>query len=279
MYITLIITAIFGGLFTAFRPRYGPRFVSVIFCGVFFVLIGSFAALLGPEEQRSSIDRITDKALSFYVCVAVLILTIEMITNARQESHTERSQSPEPYPVTALACGGNVGTAVVDDSYRLVDPDVATITVTTINEEASRDFRRACERALARNDTKLCIELNTCGGFESDAYAMADIIRELDKTMDIYIRVLGHCMSAGNIILMSVPREKRVCSANSQFMLHTASSLDMYMVKEANIKRAKLLANGTFLSEARLAHLFNSKQNCYLTAEEALERGIIGAIR
>jgi ATP-dependent protease ClpP protease subunit len=275
MFITLVLTALFGGLFTAFKPGYGARFISAMSSGLILALAGSCIAILSPEKKQSSIYDIANLVVTIYACVVVLTMTIEINARSRQEYE----QSPKPYPVTALAGGGQAEAAVVDDGYRLVDPEATTITITTIDSGALELFRSTCERALAYGYTRFCIELNTSGGYTSDAYAMADIIRELSKTVDVYIRVIGHCMSAGNIILVSVPIGKRISSANTQFMLHAAYGLDKHTVKESNVKLAKLLASGTLLREASLTHLFNSKQDCYLTAEEALARGLVGAIR
>jgi hypothetical protein len=283
MFATLLLTALFGALFTAFRPRYGARFISAMFGGLFLGLIGSTAATLSPVEARASISRLTMNVVTIYCGAAVLIMMTELWTQAWRARHPETPEDqefePDHYPVTALASGKQAYVAVVDDGYRLIDPDAVTITVRPINCDTLLDFRKDCERAVTYGHTKVCIELNTGGGFAVEAYAMVDIICELRQTADVYVRVLGDCMSAGNIILMSVPREKRIAGRNSRFMLHTASGTDKQSVMETNAKMAKLLADGTFLDETSLIQLFDSKQDCYLTADEALARGLVGAVR
>lgn len=134
----------------------------------------------------------------------------------------------------------------------------------------------------------ITINLSTPGGFVYNGLSMFDYINKLNKRRDINIVASGLVASMGITLLLSVPLEHRVATENTTFMIHSVSSLAIGKIAELeeSVEEAARLQKITFdiiernthITHERLQEVNDKKQDWFITAEEALNLGLISKI-
>jgi ATP-dependent Clp protease protease subunit len=140
--------------------------------------------------------------------------------------------------------------------------------------------------ALAAADPKAPITLyiNSQGGHVEAGDTIHDMIRFVSPP----IRVVGTgwVASAGALIYVAVPRELRFCLPNTRFLLHQPAggmrgqASDIQIEAEQIIKMRdrvnRMIAKETGQTFERIVK--DTQRNYWLTAEEAVEYGIVSKI-
>ncbi|MBO6271758.1 ATP-dependent Clp protease proteolytic subunit [bacterium] len=132
------------------------------------------------------------------------------------------------------------------------------------------------------------IYLETFGGVIYSALNMYDSIKILNEHAKTNIIAKGKCMSAGIIILLSVPLEQRIATSSTTFMIHQASSIAIGKTAdmEDDVKEAKrlneimfnIIKNNTAITQEDLDKNYDRKADWMLTAKEALKLKLISKI-
>jgi ATP-dependent protease ClpP protease subunit len=140
---------------------------------------------------------------------------------------------------------------------------------------------------------RVTVQLQTQGGRSLAALSIRGQLRLLYETQqDVQVVVSGYCHSAGLSILMAVPVERRFATHESSFMIHPCSAVDdngrlVTELSQAQIVSMRdtndrwivnLIAENSAVEKSSLQELINAGQEAFLTAEEALELGLIGGI-
>lgn len=126
--------------------------------------------------------------------------------------------------------------------------------------------------------------LSTYGGCVYDGLSLYDVIKNSKTEVDI--TCFGKIMSIGIIILLSAKTRKAY--RNTTFMIHELSSgvIGKVADMEESIDEAKrlnkvlfdIIKKETKISKSLLDDIYNKKKDLFLTAEEALELGLITEI-
>ena len=126
------------------------------------------------------------------------------------------------------------------------------------------------------------------GGYVYEMLSIFDEIQELRKVYTVNIYCVGKVMSAGTIIMLSVPLEHRFAYPNTTFMYHSLSGGAFGRIKdiEESVEEHKrvheliwgIYKKETSIPEEKLNEIYTHKQDWYLTAEDALGYNIIGQI-
>ena len=126
--------------------------------------------------------------------------------------------------------------------------------------------------------------LSTYGGCVYDGLSLYDVIKNSKTEVDI--TCFGKIMSIGIIILLSAKTRKAY--RNTTFMIHELSSgvIGKVADMEESIDEAKrlnkvlfdIIEKETKISKSLLDDIYNKKKDLFLTAEEALELGLITEI-
>jgi ATP-dependent Clp protease protease subunit len=139
------------------------------------------------------------------------------------------------------------------------------------------------ERPEEKSDDPITIVINSAGGCMFEMFGIIDYIRSLKVKVNVIVR--GQAMSAGAMILATATGS-RICSKHTTIMLHEASigqygkssdiqaSAKQYKKMEDDCLR--LLAESTKKDEAWWRE--NTRKDLFLSAEEALELGLIDLI-
>jgi|10_taG_2_1085330.scaffolds.fasta_scaffold02458_3 ATP-dependent Clp protease protease subunit len=158
-----------------------------------------------------------------------------------------------------------------------------------IDEERSSNTCAALITFHKMSDQPIEIFISTNGGSADDMYAIVDTIRYLkSQDCEVHIMGIGKVMSAGVLILASGTKGNRKIGKNTRLMLHslqggTAGAFpnmkaDIAMMQKMQNMYINSLAETTSLSYRELKKIVSRRTDTYLTAEDALEMGIVDEI-
>ena len=131
-------------------------------------------------------------------------------------------------------------------------------------------------------DIKLYI--STYGGSAHEMFGIYDIMNFCKQFCDIETIGIGKVMSAGTLILAAGTQGKRTLGKHCQVMIHTVNggamgelhSLENEMEQMKNLQDTYIqcLSSETKMTKRQIQTLINRKVNVYLSAEEAIEKGL-----
>jgi len=126
--------------------------------------------------------------------------------------------------------------------------------------------------------------ISTAGGAADDMFAMYDVMKWVQRSVDISTIGIGKVMSAGVPLLAAGTKGKRFLAENARIMIHNASAgaAGIIPTMEEEIKEFKniqdmyirLLSENTNMSEKKIRAMLKKKANIYLSAKQAIELGI-----
>lgn len=138
--------------------------------------------------------------------------------------------------------------------------------------------------ALSATDGDITIFVNSQGGHVESGDTIHDIIRFL--TPKVSMIGTGWVASAGALIYVAVPRERRFCLPNTRFLLHqpaggTGGSASDIEIEAREIIRMRDRLNRVFARQTgqtleRIVE--DTHRNFWLSAEEAVAYGLVGKI-
>lgn len=159
-----------------------------------------------------------------------------------------------------------------------------------VNEEKSADLISALlvlsqdkpEGVDRGEDIKLYI--STYGGSAHEMFGIYDIMNWCKQFCDIQTIGMGKVMSAGTLLLAAGTEGKRILGKHCQVMIHTVNggamgelhSLENEMEQMKNLQDTYIqcLSSETKMTKRQIQTLINRKVNVYLSADEAIEKGL-----
>jgi|15BtaG_2_1085339.scaffolds.fasta_scaffold00154_16 ATP-dependent Clp endopeptidase proteolytic subunit ClpP len=130
--------------------------------------------------------------------------------------------------------------------------------------------------------------ISTNGGDAREMFAIYDMMRHIRKDCEIATLGIGKVMSAGVPLLAAGTKGKRRIGKYCRIMLHNVSAgtigaipqmqNEMKEVEKIQKQYIEILATETNMTERQIKKLINKNVNVYLSAEEALELGIVDEI-
>ncbi|MEM7166331.1 MAG: ATP-dependent Clp protease proteolytic subunit [Planctomycetota bacterium] len=157
-----------------------------------------------------------------------------------------------------------------------------------ISEEVSSKLsKRIIPQLLwldAQSDDPIRLFINTPGGSADDGFGIFDVLRYIRSPVNAICTGLN--ASAGTIILLATPKERRFSLPNTRIMIHQPAgggrgkASDLQITAEEILKLRKR-ANELIAEEC--GQPFDkverdTNRDCWLSPEEALEYGLIGKI-
>lgn len=153
-----------------------------------------------------------------------------------------------------------------------------------INKDLAEKFNKQLLLLEADNNDPVYVYIDSPGGDVSAGFAIYDMIRFV--SCPVVLVGNGLIASAAALILLAVPKERRVGFPNSEYLIHqplsqmegTASDI---LIHAENLTKTKAKIN-KIISEASGEDLDKVKKDterdCWLNAEEAKEYGLISKI-
>jgi ATP-dependent Clp protease protease subunit len=136
----------------------------------------------------------------------------------------------------------------------------------------------------SRGEDPIKLFINTPGGSADDGFAIYDMIRFVKAP--VYAVCLGLNASAGTIILLGAPRERRLALPNARIMIHQPSGAGRGRASDIEITANEILKLRHRANEILAAETGKSVEQVerdtdrdyWLTAEEARAYGLVSRV-
>jgi len=130
--------------------------------------------------------------------------------------------------------------------------------------------------------------ISTYGGSADEMFAIYDMMSLLKEKCEIHTIGLGKVMSAGTLLLAAGTKGKRKIGRHCRVMIHAVAAgsagelhdieNEMKSIKHTQELYINALARETNMTKRTIQKLLDRRVNVYLTAEEAVEYGIVDEI-
>jgi len=128
------------------------------------------------------------------------------------------------------------------------------------------------------------IYVSTYGGSADEMFSIYDVMNYCKQFCDIETIGLGKVMSAGTLILASGTKGKRKLGNHCRVMIHSVNGgtvgelhnlqNEMEQMKSLQDNYIQCLSSETEMTKRQIQSLINRKVNVYLSATEAIEKGL-----
>lgn len=153
-----------------------------------------------------------------------------------------------------------------------------------ITQELAQKVCTQLVALAAASDDDIRVYVSSPGGHVESGDAIHDMIRFIKPK--VWIIATGWAASAGSLIFVSVPKERRLCLPNTRFLLHQPSGGTRGMASDIEIQAReiikmnqrliKIYSKATGQPEEKIAK--DIDRDYWLSAEEAKEYGLVGRI-
>ncbi len=136
----------------------------------------------------------------------------------------------------------------------------------------------------AENSEPIKVFIDSPGGDVDAGYAIFDMIRFIKP--EVYTVGMGLVASAGALILLAAPKERRLALPNSHYLIHqplsgmrgVATEIEIHAkeIEKARKKINKLIADETGKNIKQVEK--DTDRDYWMTAEEAAEYGLVSGI-
>ena len=130
--------------------------------------------------------------------------------------------------------------------------------------------------------------ISTYGGSADEMFGIYDVVNFCKKFCDIETIGLGKVMSAGTLMLACGTKGKRKIGKHCRVMIHSVNggqvgdihNLQNELEQTVSLQDSYIqaLSDETHMSKKQIRDLINKKINVYLTAEQAIEKGLADEI-
>tara|TARA_Y100000593_G_scaffold88664_1_gene171395 strand:+ start:1475 stop:2098 length:624 start_codon:yes stop_codon:yes gene_type:complete len=163
-----------------------------------------------------------------------------------------------------------------------------------IDEEKSADLISALlvlSQQIPEGQSKaddIKIYVSTYGGSADEMFSIYDVMSYCKGFCDIETIGLGKVMSAGTLILASGTKGKRKLGKHCRVMIHSVNGgsmgelhnleNEMEQMKVLQDNYIQCLSSETEMTKRQIQSLINRKVNVYLSANEAIEKGLADGV-
>lgn len=154
-----------------------------------------------------------------------------------------------------------------------------------VNEELVEKIVKQLFVLEAESDKPIYLYIDSPGGSIDDGFGLYDVIRFINAP--VYTIGMGLIASMGVTLFLSVPKERRFSLPNSRFLIHqplmgssrgvaTDIEITAQEITKSRETLTKLIAEATGKDFETVKK--DTERDHWLTAEEALDYGIVGKI-
>jgi len=214
----------------------------------------------------------------------------EVVEEESSEETTEEIEEEEEAPPQQMSLMDLLGGGQGADT-----PEARSIMfVGEVTEERAADLISAL---LVLSQTKapeaeraepIKLYVSTYGGSADEMFGIYDVVNYCKQFCDIETIGLGKVMSAGTLMLASGTKGKRKLGKHCRVMIHAVNggqvgdihNLQNELEQTVSLQDSYIqaLSHETNMTKRQIQTLINRKVNVYLTAEEAIEKGLADEI-
>ncbi|MDA3955850.1 ATP-dependent Clp protease proteolytic subunit [Oceanispirochaeta sp.] len=153
-----------------------------------------------------------------------------------------------------------------------------------INKELAEKVIRQLLLLEADSDDSIKVFIDSPGGDADAGFAIYDMIRFIKP--DVYTIGMGLVASAGSLILLAAPVDKRIGLPNSHYLIHqplsgirgVATEIEIHAneLEKLRVKINKLIAAETGMDEKKIGE--DTDRDCWMSAEDGLEYKLVSKI-
>ena len=153
-----------------------------------------------------------------------------------------------------------------------------------INKELGEKVSKQLLLLEADSDDPIKLFIDSPGGDADAGYAIYDMIRFIKP--DVYTVGMGLVASAGALVLLAAPKERRIALPNSHYLIHqplsgmkgVASDLQIHAeeVEKLRNKINVLISEETGQTVDKVSH--DTDRDFWMSANEAKEYGLVSKI-
>jgi ATP-dependent Clp protease protease subunit len=153
-----------------------------------------------------------------------------------------------------------------------------------INKELAEKVIKQLLLLEADSDDPIKVFIDSPGGDADAGFAIYDMIRFIKP--DVYTIGMGLVASAGSLILLAAPLDKRIALPNSHYLIHqplsgirgVATEIEIHAneLEKLRVKINKLIAEETGIDEVKVSE--DTDRDCWMNASEAQEYKLVSAI-
>ena len=153
-----------------------------------------------------------------------------------------------------------------------------------INKELAERVIRQLLLLEADGDDPIKVFIDSPGGDADAGYAIYDMIRFVKP--DVYTIGMGLVASAGAIILLAAPKDRRIALPNSHYLIHqplsgmrgVATEIEIHAneLEKLRIKINKMISEETGVDEEKVSQ--DTDRDYWMNAEEAMEYKLVSTI-
>ncbi len=214
-------------------------------------------------------------------------ITEEESAEETQTPEEEESEEEEQQMTLMDLLGGGVGGAKSPEARSIMF-------VGEVTEDRAADLVSAL---LVLSQTKdpdaeraepIKLYVSTYGGSADEMFGIYDVVNFCKKFCDIETIGLGKVMSAGTLMLASGTKGKRKIGKHCRVMIHAVNAgqvgdifnLQNELEQTVGLQDSYIqaMSHETNMTKRQIQTLINRKVNVYLTAEEAIEKGLADEI-
>lgn len=142
---------------------------------------------------------------------------------------------------------------------------------------------------IPSDDNRIDIELHSCGGDCTEAYAIYDALRASGK--EISCKVVGTAASMATVILLAAPLERRSAYQHAKLLIHSPYYPSGAKIGDITLARLEELRNDLQLEKEKMLNLYVDRTgkdrnvleaqmdtDSWFDAEKAIELGFISSI-
>jgi len=153
-----------------------------------------------------------------------------------------------------------------------------------INKELAEKVIKQLLLLEADNDDPIKVFIDSPGGDADAGFAIYDMMRFIKP--DVYTIGMGLVASAGSIILLASPADKRIALPNSHYLIHqplsgirgVATEIEIHAneLEKLRTKVNKLISEETGISEEQVST--DTDRDFWMSADEALKYNLVSSI-
>ncbi len=153
-----------------------------------------------------------------------------------------------------------------------------------INKELAEKVIKQLLLLEADSDDPIKVFIDSPGGDADAGFAIYDMMRFIKP--DVYTVGMGLVASAGSIILLAAPADKRIALPNSHYLIHqplsgirgVATEIEIHAneLEKLRVKINKLISGETGKSVEKVS--VDTDRDFWMNAEEALEYNLVSKI-
>jgi ATP-dependent Clp protease protease subunit len=203
------------------------------------------------------------------------------------EPETPNPEVPQPEPGTPGEPDANktLSSPINELEQRLLKQRKVLI-FGAINDKVARDVTGRLLALSGASSDPIDVYVNSPGGHVESGDTIHDMIRFVDGTAPVRVIGTGWVASAGALIYLAGRKERRLCLPNTRFLLHQpmggvrGPAVDIGIEAREIVKMRErlnqLIARETGQPYEKV--VIDTDRNYWLSAEEAIEYGIVGRI-